>query len=113
VNETAQFAVPRILDEGGDFLSRYRNDMRIRRDAAVAALSPPAIQGPSGGFHIVATVGREIDEEDLVIELLLGDNILVHPGYYYDIDGRHIVMAFVHEPDKLGPALNRVRNRLR
>ncbi len=46
VNETAQFAVPAIFDQGGNFLAEYRDALAHRRDAATAApctcARPPA-----------------------------------------------------------------------
>jgi aspartate/methionine/tyrosine aminotransferase len=113
VSEMAQFAAPRIFAEGRDFLSHYRREMQARRDAAVRSLPPAPSSLPAGGFHMVVPVSREIDEEALAIELLATENILVHPGYYYDIEGRHLVMAFVHPIETLAPALARVREHLR
>ncbi len=112
VNETAQFAVPAIFDEGREFLTGYRDKLRARRDAAVAALGSAVHVPPRGGFHIVVPVDRDIDEEDLAIELLEDEHVLVHPGYFYDIEGRHIVMSFVQEARVLEDALPRIAARL-
>ncbi len=108
VNETAQFAIPAIFEKGREFLTGYRDELRTRRDAAVAALGSVVSVPPRGGFHIVVPVGRNIDEEELALELLEDEHVLVHPGYFYDIEGRHIVMSFVQEAATLAEILPRV-----
>ena len=112
VNEPAQLAVPAILEAGADFLPAYRGELERRRNAALAALGALAPSPPSGGVHMVLPVGREVDEDALALELLEDARVLVHPGYFYDVEGRHIVLAFVQEARVLGEALRRLAARL-
>ena len=112
VNEVAQFAVPNIFAKGHSFLHRYRNEINKRRQAAVTALGPVIEVPPEGGFHFVVQFKRDIGEEDLAIELLDSEHILVHPGYFYDIEGQHIVMSVVNQKTTLNDALIRVRQHL-
>jgi aspartate/methionine/tyrosine aminotransferase len=108
VQEPAQFALGLLLDRGRDFLDAYRRSMRERMSAALQALGPRVGTAPKGGFHIVLPVPREIDEEDLALELLDDENILVHPGFFYNIEGTHLAHAVVAPPDVLAEALGRV-----
>ncbi len=108
VSEPAQFALPRLFERGGDFLKEYRRSMRERMRVAIGALGPRAGVAPKGGFHIVVPVRRDVEEEDLALELLEDENILVHPGFFYDIEGTHLVHAVVARPDVLAEALGRV-----
>jgi aspartate/methionine/tyrosine aminotransferase len=55
-------------------------------------------------------MGSGCDEEQLTIDLLKSSDILVHPGYFYDIPGTHIVLTFVHEANVLKRALGRLKN---
>ncbi len=65
-----------------------------------------------GGCYLVLPYERDIDEEDLAIELLDDEKVLVHPGYFYDIEGRHLVLTFIHDPDVLIDVLPRLRRHL-
>ncbi len=37
-----------------------------------------------GGWYSVLEVPRNVSEEELVFDLLLEDNVIVHPGYFFD-----------------------------
>jgi hypothetical protein len=112
VHETAQFAVPAIFDRGRAFLDDYRQTIHARRDAAVAALQWKGEGTPRGGFHLVAAYTGERDEEDFALEVLEAEGLLVHPGYFYDIEGRHVVLSFVAPEPTLTDALGRLRRML-
>jgi alanine-synthesizing transaminase len=97
VNEIAQFAVPEIFRRGQTFLNGYKDWIYRCRSAAVAALSDVSFTPPRGGFYITVPTAR--DEEEAAAGLLRKDNILVHPGYFYDIRPDHLVMTFIDEPE--------------
>ena len=92
--------------------AHYRNEINKRRQTAVTALGPVIETPPEGGFHLVVQFKRDIDEEDLAIELLDSEHILVHPGYFYDIEGQHIVMSVVNQKTTLNDGMTRVRQHL-
>ena len=112
VNEIAQFAVPAVFEKGDEFLEEYRSRMSERRNTALAALEGLDLVAPQGGFYLILPYTRDIDDEDFAIELLEEENLLVHPGYFYDIEGRHLVLSYVQEPAVLDEALQRLRARL-
>ena len=107
VNEIAQFAVPGIFTHG----ERFRDDLvrwvRNSRHAAMTALSGLAFVRPRGGFYMTLGVGR--DEDAVAMELLEREGLLVHPGYFYDIDPNHVVFAFAHDPGRLHRHLSRLK----
>ena len=113
VGEIAQFAVAGIFRRGKTFLADYVSEMRRRREAAVAALAAsPHLQvvPPRGGFYVTARIvgdGRE-DEEEIALDLLRRYGILVHPGFYYDIEPPHLVMTFVPPIETFKESLDRV-----
>ena len=39
-----------------------------------------------GGWYAVLEVPRNQPEEELVLDLLLRDNVIVHPGYFFDFE---------------------------
>jgi aspartate/methionine/tyrosine aminotransferase len=106
VNETAQFAVPQIFDSGRVFVEKYKAWIGECRETAVQSLAGCRFVEPAGGFYIALQVSR--DEEQIALNLLREENILTHPGYFYDIDPNHLVTTFIHEPDKLRKAFTTI-----
>ena len=95
VNEIAQFTVPEVFRNGGEFLAHYRKWVSECRSAALEGLKGTAFVEPSGGFYITVSIRR--DEEEAAARLLENDRILVHPGYFYDIPPDHLVMTFIDD----------------
>ncbi|HET9219991.1 MAG TPA: pyridoxal phosphate-dependent aminotransferase [Terriglobia bacterium] len=102
VNETAQFSVSPIFSRGRQFLGQYRKTIADCRNLAVDCLSGCDVVPPAGGFYI--TVRLSSEEEEAALKLLLDDSILVHPGYFYDIQPNHLVMTFIQDPANLRKA---------
>lgn len=112
VSETAQFSIPSIFERGRPFLDEYRKRVRVCRKAAIDALGSHLEHPPSGGFYLVVPYSRDIEEDDLAIELLEEERVLVHPGYFYDIEGRHLVITFIQPPNIISDVLKRAAERL-
>ena len=120
VNEIAQFSVSDIFDQGTAFLGRYKEQVLMCRNIALEMLGPAVRIPPMGGFYVVVPFGADRShaekshaaEEDLAITLLEEDHVLVHPGYFYDIAGHHLVFSFLHASDILRETLPRIRRRL-
>ena len=112
VNEIAQFSVPAIFKNGREFLAEYRSRIREYRETAVSVLGSGTGIAPRGGFYMVVPYERDIEEEDLTIELIDEEHVLVHPGYFYDIEGRHLVFSFVNNPETLREVLPRIKRHL-
>lgn len=112
VNELAQFSVPGVFAVGQDFLADYRERVEALRQAACLILGASGWVPPQGGFYGVVPCHREIEEDDLALEILDRDRVLVHPGYFYDIEGKHIVCSFVGNPDQVRTGLGAVATHL-
>ena len=110
VNEIVQFSVPGIFNKGTPFLEGYTRRVEECRNAMLEILGPAVQIPPLGGFYVVVPCRPE--EEDLAIMLLEEDHVLVHPGYFYDIEGHHLVFSFLHDVDILKEGLPRIRKRL-
>ncbi len=110
VNEIVQFSVPGIFDQGTAFLEGYTRRVLMCRNTMLEILGPAVPSPPLGGFYVVVPCRAE--EEDLAITLLEDDHVLVHPGYFYDIEGHHLVFSFLHDSDILKEVLPRLRKRL-
>ena len=102
VNETAQFSVPRLFEQGQGFVSRYRQWITDCRNAAVESLAGCDFVAPAGGFYVTLRLRHE--EEQAALRLLGESQILVHPGYFYDITPDHLVMTFIQSPENVRKA---------
>lgn len=112
VNELVQFAVPRLLRETGAFRADYLRRVSACQEVAVKALRRArnlSFVLPAGGFYAALRwTGPERDEEQLLIDLLKECRILAHPGYFYDMPGTHLVLAFVEELKVLSEAMDKL-----
>jgi aspartate/methionine/tyrosine aminotransferase len=61
---------------------------------------------PAGGFYV--TLRLRHDEDDAAMRLLRDSQILVHPGYFYDIAPDHLVMTFIQSPENVRKAFARI-----
>lgn len=112
VNEIAQFSVPGVFAAGQDFLAGYRKRVGALHEAAASILEASGWVSPAGGFCSVIPCRPDMEEEDLAIALLDQDRVLVHPGYFYDIEGHHLVSSFVGNPSRVRLGLERLRRRI-
>jgi len=109
VNEPAQFSLPEIFKGSTVFQKKYvaivQNRMAMAMDSLKEILNVSFIR-PEGGFFVtVRLVGEKADEEKATEYLLEKYRILVHPGYFYDMEGQHVVFSFVSRPGVLRSAL--------
>ena len=89
-NEIAQFAVPEIFENGGEFMEMYKKVVRERFETMRSWYSVL----PQGGFYGVKFIGDR-DEDVYALELLQEKGVLVHPGYFYSLVEAGIVFSFV------------------
>ncbi len=47
---------------------------------------------PDGGAFILAPLPYDMDEEQFVLKLI-GSGVFVHPGYFYNANGKHIMIS--------------------
>jgi aspartate/methionine/tyrosine aminotransferase len=107
VNEMVQAAAPEIFRRGANIRRDFSRRVRACWDCAEELLSRSpqvAYVKPQGGFYVTLCL-RGLDEE-LAAEVLLRENrLLVHPGYFYDIEPDHLVLSFVQDPEILRASL--------
>jgi len=106
VNEIAQHAVPEIFSKGGTFLQNYKNWIQQCRSTAVNCLAGCDFVPPEGGFYVTLRV--PVEEESAAMRLLRDQRILVHPGYFYDIQPDHLVMTFIQDSTNLQRAFTSI-----
>ena len=105
VSDVVQRAVPRIFQEGSEYLVKNRDWVRTCCSIAEDVLSQSSVlkfAKPDGGFYLTINLKNfDINEEMMCIDLLKDLGILVHPGYFYDVKPAHLVLTFAIEHQQL------------
>jgi aspartate/methionine/tyrosine aminotransferase len=67
-----------------------------------------------GGWMTILEVSRETSDEELACLLLEEDNVLVHPGYLYDMEETSVTMilSLITRPEVFRAGIRRVADRL-
>lgn len=115
VSTPVQAAAAELLISGAAIRSQILG--RVRRN--LAALRAMAARHPScdvlrveGGWSAIIQVPQLRGEEALVLELLEKDNVLVHPGYFFDFAREaFVVVSLLVEPAAFDQAIARVMTR--
>jgi aspartate/methionine/tyrosine aminotransferase len=112
VNEMAQFSVPSLLEGAKEFLSVYQSAIRERARLAIDLFSRSdrlSFIPPEGGFYLTVRINDpKADEEQIALDLLREESILLHPGFFYDLDPPHLVLSFVSESPLLQTSLEKL-----
>lgn len=112
VNEIAQFSVPALFEEAKEFLPAYRSAIQERAQLAIDLLSRSddlSFIPPEGGFYATVQINQpKADEERIALDLLRQESILLHPGFFYDLEPPHLVLSFVSEPGVLERNLGKI-----
>jgi aspartate/methionine/tyrosine aminotransferase len=112
VSTPVQLAAPVLLAAGRS----VRDSIRARVTANFAALerqldgsSCVSLLAPEGGWSAVLRVPAVESEEALVLRLLHDQQVLVHPGFFFDFATEaYLVVSLLPEPDVFDNAMRRV-----
>ena len=110
VNEIVQAAAPEFFQLGNAV--RFEFSMRIRKawrlmEIHLSETDACRYEKPQGGFYIALNLnggGELCDEEEVARRILRENHLLVHPGYFYDMDPHHLVLCFVQKPEIINSA---------
>ena len=115
VSTPVQAAAAELIARGAairsQILERLRRNLESLRNIAsqVPAIDVLRVEG---GWSAVVQVPQLRSEEALVLELLEKDNVLVHPGYFFDFCREaFIVVSLLGEPASFDLAIARVVSR--
>lgn len=115
VSTPVQVAAPRLIDQGASVRDRILGRVRANYESlrALAASYPSIALLPcDGGWSAVLRVASTKGEEDLVLELLTLDEVLVHPGFFFDFAHEaFLVLSLLPEPPVLAEGARRVMER--
>lgn len=110
-----QGAAADLIEKGtairAQILARVRRNLESLRTIAAAY---PAIEvlRVEGGWTAVIKVPQLRSEEALVLELIEQDDVLVHPGYFFDLASEaYVVASLLVDPDRFDAAITKVMRR--
>jgi aspartate/methionine/tyrosine aminotransferase len=112
VSTPVQCAAARLMDDGAHV--RVAIQARLERNLAslqalVAATPEITLFAPEGGWSAVVRVPAILSEEQFVLRLLAEHGVLLHPGYFFDIDGDgFLVTSLLPEPAVFDEGLARL-----
>jgi aspartate/methionine/tyrosine aminotransferase len=112
VSTPVQAAAAELIERGA--VVRAQILERVRRNLAslrTLAASHPAVDvlRTEGGWTAVVQVPQLRSEDALVLELLEHDQVLVHPGYFFDFAREaYVVVSLLVEPATFDQAIARV-----
>lgn len=115
----SQCAVPALLAASAETRERIRArlDENERRLREWAEKSPHALKilPREAGWYAIVRLPRGVSEDALVVDLLRRENVIAHPGYFYDVESvpaPHLVISLLTPTETLAAALPRIENAL-
>ncbi|MEO7270549.1 MAG: pyridoxal phosphate-dependent aminotransferase [Vicinamibacterales bacterium] len=116
VSTPVQVAAPALIASGEQVRSQIRE--RVRRNhaalrAAAARHTAVDVLPADAGWSVVLRVPAVRSEEELVMDLLERDQVLVHPGYFFDFDhGCHLIVSLLTPPETFAAGVTRLLERV-
>lgn len=116
VGTPVQQAAPLLLHESaavrGQIRDRVRENYRRLLDMVVRHPSCNVLK-VEGGWYAVMQIPAIQSEESLVVRLVEDDQILVHPGYFFDFPREaYLVVSLLPQPETFGRAMSTVLRRV-
>lgn len=116
VGTPVQLALPRLLELGGPIRAQIRARVAANRqhlDAALADLPAHALPA-EGGWYAVVRLPALRTEEEWATTLLAEDDLLVQPGYFYDLPFTPaLVISLLPPPPLFNEGIARLVSRIR
>lgn len=111
VGAPVQHALPRWMDARerlqAGILDRIHTN--LRQLANHRQLEPSRLLRFEGGWYAVLEIPRYVAEESLVLRLLADEDLLVHPGYFFDFEREaYLVISLLPTPATFAAALDRL-----
>ena len=90
-----------------------RTAENLRWLAALVESSPCRLLTVEGGWYATLEVPRRVSEEELILRLLAEDDVLVHPGYFFDFQREaYLVLSLLTPPEVFRTAASRLFERV-
>jgi hypothetical protein len=104
-----QRALPGILDEVDDVQAEVRARLLANLSCIDAVTkNTPVRRAPSAaGWYAVLEIPRVMSDDAWLAALIERERIIVHPGYFFDMDDGNVVVSLLVEPAVFAPAIAR------
>jgi alanine-synthesizing transaminase len=95
----------------GQILNRVRANLNLLRD--VTEESPIRLLSVEGGWYATLELPRQFTEEQWVMTLLEKDDVLAHPGYFFDFRREaFLVLSLLPRAEIFHEAVSRILSRV-
>jgi len=116
MNAPVQWAVPSLLDQRGHIQQQLMERIKAnlaQLDANLAGQNACQRLCVHGGWYAILRVPVTKSDEELAIELVQEEQVLLHPGHFYDFpsDGS-LVLSLITPKEEFGEGTRRVLRRL-
>jgi len=116
VSTPVQLAASELLERGANVRDQIRRRVSANYERLLQkAASLPAcrVLATEGGWSAVLEVPSVYPEEALVVDLLQHDNVLVHPGYFFDfLHESYLVVSLLVAEAQFADGIERVLRRV-
>jgi len=96
-NTPSQNALPFWLKHRDDFIQEALQRMKTNFNQLSKALGR-VIPEPEGGWYAVVPVSSGKTDEETALRLLQDQDLLVHPGYFFDLEKESLIVSLLPEP---------------
>src|SRR5262249_28167602 len=116
VSTPVQRSLPDLLTAAPDLqrqiMERIRRN-RSRLENIIKPESPCSLLPAEGGWYALVQTPRIGSEEESVTELLERDNVLAHPGYFFDFASEGLmVISLLTKPEIFDEGVDRLLRRI-
>lgn len=112
VSTPVQVAAPALLEAGRGIRAAIhaRISQNLETLRQVVRCAPAlTLHEPDGGWSVVVRVPAILSEEQWVLHLVEAHGVLVHPGFFFDLDtGVHLVISLLPLPDVFETGVSRI-----
>ena len=112
----AQLAAGALLAGRGPIQARLRQRLTANQQVAEQAFGVATrarLLPREGGWYLVLRLPEGEDDEDLACELLVGDHVVVQPGFFFDFpEGEHLVLSLLPPTDAFAEGVRRLAAKL-
>ena len=90
-----------------------RGNLGLLREAMASSAGAATLLEPDGGWSAVLRVPSRDGEEALVLDLLERDDVVVHPGFFFDFPREaYLVISLLPEPSTFATGVQRILGRV-
>lgn len=112
VSIPVQIALPRLLATREKVQRRIMERLRRNLSLVTAALDPLAgveVWRPEGGWSVIVRMPAVVTDEELSLSLIERENVLVQPGYFFDLPwAASFVLSLISDPSLMEEGLARL-----